>query len=289
MRKNKLFLISSTLIIISLFVTAATCNLCGVPIEIGEATTEETELRQQTTRTTQEQTQGTEAPLEDNSPPSIKEIEVSGGVDIELLEDQFNYINTEEDYEEEIPFNIEAYDEDDDELNYSAYDSLGTSFSCTKIDNNNAEFIWSPPRAYFGSYTLTMEVSDGKGGTDVYSIDMNFTDYSEDEGAVDFGEEVNSPPVISEHLTIMGPAGAVTDLYTNQVFRISGSVFDPDEDYPLSFSWSSESGEFHTDPNSQIVDWKTPTTAGDYEIVLTVTDSRGGVSTQTFTVTVQEH
>jgi hypothetical protein len=134
-----------------------------------------------------------------------------------------------------------------------------------------------------------MEVSDGKGGTDSYSIDMNFTDYSEDEEAVDFGEEVNSTPVISEHLTIMGPAGAATDLYTNQVFRISGSVFDPDEDYPLTYNWSSESGEFHTDPNSQIVDWKTPETAGDYEIILTVTDSRGGVSAQTFTVTIQEH
>ena len=47
MRKNKLFIFSSFLIIITLFATAAACNLCGVPVEI-EETTEEAEGRTET-------------------------------------------------------------------------------------------------------------------------------------------------------------------------------------------------------------------------------------------------
>jgi hypothetical protein len=86
MKKNKLLIFSSILIIITLFATAVTCNLCGVSMEIGE-TTEETETRaertQQTTETIQAASQSTEAPVEDNNPPAIREIELMG-MDVEF-------------------------------------------------------------------------------------------------------------------------------------------------------------------------------------------------------------
>jgi hypothetical protein len=283
MKKNKLFILSSILIIISLFTTAAACNLCGVPVEIGEATTEETEAKQQTTRTTQGQSQGTdapqstEAPAEGNNPPVIVEVQIQGGdIPEEIFDEPFiaGEVKT-------FPINFTATDEDGDELQYSAYDSLDNNIEVTKIDNNNAMFHHgiSPE---VGPYTITVEVSDGKGGTDSYSIEMNLV-----LGAVEWGEAVNNDPEIGDELIVTGPVGPVTDIYTNQVFELSVWVTDPDED-AFTHTWSSEFGEFHSDPNFPTVLWKTPATAGDYEIILTVNDSRGGVSTQTFTVTVQE-
>jgi hypothetical protein len=283
MRKDKLFLMSSILIVIFLLATAATCNLCGVPIEIGETTTEETESKSeislQPIETIQSQSQSTESQTVGNNPPEIKEIEVAGGVDIELMEEQFSFINTEEDYENEIPFNIEAYDEDSDELNYSAYDSLGISFACTKIDNNNAEFIWSPPRAYFGNYVLTMEVSDGKGGKDSYIIDMNFTDYSEDEGAVDFGEEVNDPPEITRGIIIENLPGVDSPeggpyIAGGIYYRVSVEAFDPNGD-TLSYRWVGGGSNGYSDPTANPTEWITPE-LGTFLIRVYVNDGRGG-------------
>ena len=299
MKKNRLFIFSSILIIISLFATAAACNLCGVPIEIGE-TTEETEVRTDTGQrsTNQGQSQSIEAPDDGNHPPIIEEIELMG-MDVEVIE-------AEGGFEDiiypgvEVPdakFTIEVSDEDGDELQYSVFDSLGINFDVTIIDNNNAEFMWGFPDV-IGEYTLTVEVSDGKGGIDTQSISMSIADIvaeldlpedpPEDDGAADFVDPENNPPVISEDLIIMGPAGEVTDLYTNQVFELSVFVSDPDRD-AVTRTWSAEAGEFHTNPNLERVHWKTPATPGNYLISLTVNDSRGGIVTESWTVTVQAH
>ena len=299
MKKNKLYILSSILIIISLFATAVTCNLCGIPIEITvpeeEKTEEKPEIEQQATITNQdsqntEDTQSTEAPAGGNNSPAIQEVEFIG-VDVEVAEAEgmFTDMPANPDLEgaPEFIFTIEAYDEDEDELTYSAYDSLGNSFDVTKTDNNNAEFIWNWPDTV-GAYTLTAEVSDGKGGTDSQSVNMNFVEDSEDDGAVDFGEAVNNSPVIGNDLVIRGPAGVVTDLYTNQVFELSASVSDPDG-HAVTHIWSAEAGEFHTDPNFPTVQWKTPATSGEYEISLTVNDSHGGIVTKNWYVIVQDH
>jgi hypothetical protein len=192
MRKNKLFFISSILIIICFFTIAATCNLCGVPVEIGETTEEETEGRnetvQQTASTSQSTQLSTEA-SEDNHPPVIADIEMAG-YSIELLEEGGAFdeltISYSEDTED-TPVSIIATDEDGDELIYSAYDSRGTNFDVTKIDNNNAEFLWVLP-SEAGSYILTIEVSDDKGETVSRPIEMNLN-----LGVVEFIEPETEP------------------------------------------------------------------------------------------------
>jgi len=295
MKKNKLYILSSILIIISLFATAVTCNLCGTPLDISLGDTETTKeegspaSQREPTETTQA-SQNTEAPVEGNNPPVIQEIEWMG-LDVEAAKEMGMFEDLPADLSmEEIPdniFSIEAYDEDDNELQYRAYDSLGTNFDVTKIDNNNAEFMWIIP-GEVGPYTLTAEVSDGKGGIDSQSVDMNFVEVSDDDGAVDFGEPVNNPPVIDDELIIRGPAGVVTILYTNQVFELSVFVSDPDGD-AVTRTWSADAGEFHTEPTFPTVHWKTPGTSGDCEISLTVNDSHGGIVTASWTVPVEDH
>jgi hypothetical protein len=272
MKKNRLFIISSILIIISLFTTAAACNLCGVPIEIGEATTEETEARQQTTATTQGQTQGTEAPTDGNNPPVIEEIELMG-MDVEFAasEGYFDELPAPEAEGAELTFTIEASDEDGDELTYSAYDSLGTNFDVNKIDNNNAEFIWILP-VLDGSYTLTIEVSDGRGGSDSHSMDMNFV-----LGPVEWGG--NNEPEVSTISMEDEPYIGGRD------YRIGVQAFDIDED-AITFEWIAEAGEF-TDPYVNLTTWITPEEPGDYRIDVYVRDDRGAEVNRFIIVTVQ--
>ena len=133
---------------------------------------------------------GDEPPYEDNHPPAIEEIETMG-VDVEYAEAEGMFEDLPADPDiEEIPdtvFSIEAYDEDGDELRYRAYDSLGAEFDVTKIDNNNAEFYWELSEEP-GPYTLTMEVSDGKGGTDSQSVNMTFIEPPEGAGEEEISE-----------------------------------------------------------------------------------------------------
>jgi hypothetical protein len=273
MKKNKLFLISSILIIICLFATAAACNLCGIPIEIGEATTEETEARQQTTEATQGQSQSTEAPqstdapVEGNNPPAIREIELMG-MDVEFIESEGGFDEIPAVVGEEATLTIEAYDEDGDELTYVAYDSLGTSFDVTKIDNNNAEFTWLTP-GVAGSYTLTIEVSDGRGGTDSYSIDMNFFDLSE-----------NNPPEIIGDIIIENPPGIDTPpggpYMRGQIhYIVRVEAVDPDGD-PLSYRWYGGGIYGYSDPAANPTEWITMDDSGTILIRVVVSDDRGG-------------
>ncbi|MBL7060300.1 MAG: PKD domain-containing protein [Actinobacteria bacterium] len=278
MKKNKLFILSSILIIISLFATAVTCNLCGTPIEITvpeeEKTEEKPEIEQQTTITTQESqntedAQSTEAPVEGNNPPVIEEIEVAG-VDVEFA--------TSEGMFDELPavpgitildviFTIEAYDEDGDELQYRAYDSRGTNFDVTKIDNNNAELHWESPNEA-GAYTLTMEVSDSREGTDSYLVDMNFV-------------ENNPPEIIGEIIIeklpdVDYPPG---DAYISGEipYRIRVETVDPDGD-PLTYQWY---GGVFTDETINPTTLITPPTPGTYMIGVYVWDHRSeGAHTQ---------
>jgi hypothetical protein len=298
MKKNKLYILSSILIIISLFTTAAACNLCGVPVEIGEATTEETATGQQTTRTTQGQSQSTEAPAEGNHPPAIREIEFMG-MDVEFIESEGGFDEIPAVVGEEATLTIEAYDEDNDELTYAAYDSLGTSFDVTKIDNNNAEFTWLTPGVP-GSYTLTVEVSDGKGGADSYSIDMNFfalecfeldDELPEDDGAVDFGEAVNNPPEITRGILIENLPGVDSPeggpyIAGGVYYRVSIEAHDPDGD-PLIYGWGGGGSNGFSDTTANPTEWITPDIANRYTLYVHVSDGKGGEDSITLDVRVE--
>ena len=286
MRKNKLYLLSSILIIIFVCATAVTCNLCGNPIEITvpeeETTVEKPEQENQAT--TQAESQSTEAAVEDNHPPEIREIEMMG-MDVEYA--------VSEGYFDEIPveaigdvnFTIEAYDEDVDELQYSAFDSLGNSFEVTKIDNNNAEFSWELlPES--GSYTLTIEVSDNRGGTDSQSIDMNFV-----LPVFEYIEPENHPPEITGEILIENLPGIDSPpggpyVVGGYHYRISVEAVDPDGDL-LIYGWGGGGPNGFSDTTVNPTEWITPDTAATYSIYVLVRDGRGGRDEATLNVRVE--
>jgi hypothetical protein len=188
MKKNKLFIILSIITIVLIFGVAATCTLCGTPVTIGETdgtietadevTQEEEKPASQTEPTTTTQpSQSTEQPVEGNNPPVIVDVEF-GDYSLDMYESEgyFNELPLDpDDPVSDIIFEIIATDEDGDGLTYNAYDSHGSSFPVNKIDNNNAELNWTTP-GEVGPYTLTIEVSDGRGGTDSRAIEMNFVE-----------------------------------------------------------------------------------------------------------------
>ena len=193
MRKHKLFIISSLLIIISLFATAAACNLCGIPVEIGEEQQTEIETKKDTEVKTEKTTVEQEAktanePEEtetENHKPVIEKVSMSGK-DVKILETEGTLEKVPGGMVVDAPFTIEVSDKDGDELEYLVYDSLGNYFKVTKIDNDFAIFYWSSPDIT-GDYNLFIEVTDGK-DADMYDIGMTIIKMEETPHEEEGGE-----------------------------------------------------------------------------------------------------
>jgi len=180
MRKNKLYVFLSILTIIFLFGTAAICTQCGANIDkaigdLGGNVDEESPG----TEPGGEQPSDAEPPgeispeeplpQEGNHPPVIDRIEIFG-TDIRIAEAEGWLSETP--MEIEFFFTIEASDEDGDDLEYFAYDDSGNNYEVRKLDDDLADFSWTSPDSE-GSVVLTIEVSDGRGGVDNYSINMD--------------------------------------------------------------------------------------------------------------------
>ena len=176
------------------------------------------------------------------------------------------YVDAGEEPGEAI-ISIIATDEDGDELQYSAHDSQGTNFDVIKIDNNNAEFTFRP-HFEAAPYTLTIEVSDGKGGIDSYPINMNFVE--------------NHHPVITRGILIENLPGVDSPPGGPYVaggiyYRISVEAVDPDGD-PLTYYWSGGGENGFSDPGVNPTNLITPDTAGTFSIYVNAVDRKGGVA-----------
>jgi hypothetical protein len=184
MKKNKLFLFLSIITLVLIFGIAAICNFCGTPVEVGVETTDEEQgsdsgiqPEHSSSSSSGQSSQGTSGNADDaepgNNPPEIIEIEL-WGANIELYEREGLFdivpLNSEDD-PDEVYFEIVATDRDGDELEYRAFGSRGDEFEVTKINNNSADFFWIIPFVA-GQYTLTIEVTDGRGGRAVRDIEM---------------------------------------------------------------------------------------------------------------------
>ena len=193
MKKHKLFIISFLLIIIALFTTAAACNLCGIPIEIGEEqqteieTKKDTELKTEETTIVQEAEAATESEKTEaeNHTPLIEKV-IMSGKDIKILKTEGTLEKVPGGMVVDAPFTIEVSDKDGDELEYLVYDSLGNYFKVTKIDNDFAIFYWSSPDIT-GDYNLFIEVTDGK-DADMYDIGMTIIKMEETPHEEEGGE-----------------------------------------------------------------------------------------------------
>jgi hypothetical protein len=149
-----------------------------------------------------------------------------------------------------------ASDPDGDELSYDWSASAG------EIDGTGDTVTWVAP-ASEGSYSVTVEVTDGRGG--------EVMDY------VTIAVRANNPPAIASLTTgaeWTTPSGSV---------QVTCSASDPDGD-ELSYEWSASGGDISD--TGAVVSWIAPQEVGTYDITVMVTDGYGGEATRSVSVGV---
>lgn len=149
-----------------------------------------------------------------------------------------------------------ASDPDGDTITY-AWSTTGGTISGT----GNA-VTWTAP-ATEATYTISVTVNDGKGGTATGSCNI---------------EVANTPPVI----TSLAP-GATTVL-PNGSCTVTCIASDADGDI-LTYAWSATGGAISGAGNS--VTWTAPSAEATYTISVTVSDGKGGTATESCTIIVE--
>lgn len=163
-----------------------------------------------------------------------------------------------------------AQDADGDQLNFT-WAATGGDFS-----DSGPTVTWKAPPNY-GTYTITVTVDDGKGGSVQRSLDITV-------GA-------NQAPIISLSAS---PSGV---LYGGSTL-LTCVASDPDGDV-VRYSWSASEGSITGVGNK--VTWIAPSKSGNFNVAVVVSDGKGGetrgnvmvsvapaTSTVTFTPVAQE-
>jgi len=160
-----------------------------------------------------------------------------------------------------VAIHVNASDPDNDALTYS-YTATGGS-----VDGTGADVRWSPSGLAIGSYTVTAKVDDGHGGTATCSAD------------VAVAKRPNRPPVIS-------CAPERNPIIAGERVKINSTASDPDGD-PLTYSYSATGGQISGNGPSTDFD-STGLSAGSYTVTCTADDGRGGRTSATTNVDVQQ-
>ena len=148
-----------------------------------------------------------------------------------------------------------ASDPDGDALTYSWMYAGGS------ISGTGSAVTWTAPST-LGIYTVTVTVSDGKGGTAADNVSIIVT---------------NRNPQISSLTT--SPATVV--IGGSSTVKCTAS--DPDGD-ALTYSWMYAGGSISG--TGSTITWKAPSTLGIYTVTVTVSDGKGGAVTRNVTITV---
>ncbi len=160
-----------------------------------------------------------------------------------------------------IALKATASDPDNDPLNYK-WSSTGGG-----IEGTGAEVRWNSSGVKEGTYTATVTVDDGRGGTASASTDYQVV------------AKPNSPPIIS---SCAASPGTIT---VGQKSTITTSASDPDND-PLTYSYKTTGGKVTGSDATAQFD-STRTAPGTYTVTCHVSDGRGGEVDATTQVTVQ--
>ena len=178
----------------------------------------------------------------------------------------------------------EATDVDGDNLTYC--------WSCTDgiLEGASATVTWTAPQTP-GSYTVTVVVSDGKGG--VAKKDLTIT----------VPEKPNNPPVI-EGIRFQRPGHMPTTIKPNMtdkekernpdpVIRIYETAditclaSDPDNDR-LNYVWMANAGKvISVEGKPESVQWIVPGEGGTYTVTCRVSDEKGLTDNFTINITVK--
>jgi hypothetical protein len=149
-----------------------------------------------------------------------------------------------------------ATDPDSKDLSYTWSADGGT------ISGSGTDIKWTAPNQV-GTYTVTVEVSDGKNvATDQLAIKVL---------------PPNTPPTIT-NLTTNCPR-----VKPSKTGTITCEASDPDGD-KLTYTWSADRGSFTGE--GATVTWVAPGDYGTYVISVIVSDGRGGEATSNIHITV---
>jgi outer membrane protein OmpA-like peptidoglycan-associated protein len=160
-----------------------------------------------------------------------------------------------------VAIHVNATDADNDPLTYSYTATGGT------VDGTGPDVRWNPSGLAIGNYTVTSKVDDGHGVPASCSVDIAVA------------KRPNRPPVIS-------CAPERNPINAGEHVAIVSTASDPDGD-PLTYSYTTTGGQISgNDPTAQFD--STGLAAASYTVTCTADDGRGGRTSATTTVNVQE-
>ena len=162
---------------------------------------------------------------------------------------------------ETVRLTATASDPDGDPLTYVWSTDQG------KLTQDNATATWDTTGLAPGSYTISVKVSDGKGGTADCSTTVTVT----------------APPPPANRPPVCNCTADRTTLLSGERTRVVANASDPDGD-PLTYQWSATAGQITGtgDTVSFVADGPGPAT-----ITVTVNDGKGGSTPCTIAMTVQ--
>ena len=175
---------------------------------------------------------------------------------------------------------VSATDMDGDTLTYTLG---GTDAAAFGIINTSGQLQTSAALDYETktTYSVTVSVSDGNGGSDTIDVTINVTDVTE--------TPVNNDPVFTDGTSTTRSIAENTDSGTNIGNAVSATDQDGDTlTYTLSgtdagsFSIVNTSGQLQT---SAALDYETD---DSYSVTVSVSDSKGGTDSITVTINVTD-
>ena len=172
---------------------------------------------------------------------------------------------------------VSATDADNDSLTYTLGGTDASSFSIVSTSGQlqtNAALDYETK----SSYSVTVSVSDGNGGSDSIDVTLNVTDVDENRAPA-FSEENSATRSIAENTASgvnIGSAVAATDA-DNDTLTYSLGGTDAS-----SFSITSSSGQLQT---SAALDYETKSS---YSVTVEVSDGNGGSDSITVTINVTD-
>jgi RHS repeat-associated protein len=173
--------------------------------------------------------------------------------------------NTEALFGHPYTYGAAASDPDGDPLTFS----LVSGPSGTTVDAATGQVTWAPAAGDMGNQAVALRVDDGRGG----SAEQDFT-LSVVQPPPDRPPVFTSTPVVIAHV--------------DAAYQYQATATDPDQD-PLTFSLTSGPQGMTVDPASGQVQWQpTASQLGVQNVALTVSDSRGGSATQTYSIDVHQ-
>lgn len=156
-------------------------------------------------------------------------------------------------------YQVVASDPNGDALSYSLPEApAGMSVNAAGLVN------WTPSSSDVGVQSVAVRVTDAPGAytTQTFTIAVN-------AGA-------NNPPAIS--------SSPVTSVNEGESYQYQVVATDPDSD-PLTYSLSQAPVGMSIGASTGLINWSSPV-AGNYPVALVVTDGRGGLASQSFTLVV---